>query len=105
MKKQFQILSTAITILLFSCGKHNAEIPATITKRLNELSTNSSSAHNDPDLLLIDSDGQIRFNAELEDRPKKLQDKPSGQTGAFYTIDRSGLTENSIKINLRYIVN
>lgn len=105
MKKHFQILSIAFTILLFSCGKHNAEIPATITKRLNELSTNSSSAHNDPDLLLIDSDGQIRFSAELEARPKKLQDKPSVQSGASYTIDRSGLTENSIRLKLHYIVN
>ncbi|HEX6847029.1 MAG TPA: hypothetical protein VF144_08620 [Chitinophagaceae bacterium] len=64
MKKPFQILNIAIAIVLVSCGKHNAEISGMVKNEGKELSTNNSIAANEPDLLLIDIEGQLRFNGE-----------------------------------------
>jgi hypothetical protein len=64
MKKQFQILNIAIAICLVSCGKHNAEISGTVTNGAKEFSAHKSSTNGEPDLLLIDHEGRIRFNAE-----------------------------------------
>ena len=66
MKKQIQILNIAIAIVLVSCGKHNAEISASITNEVKEIPINNSSTNNEPDLLLIDHEGRIRFNAEWD---------------------------------------
>src|SRR5215204_2044819 len=99
MKKQFQILSIAITILLFSCGRHNAEIRGPITKKVKELSTNSSSANNEFDLWLIDAEGRIRLNADLKARAKELQDKPSDERRTSHTIDRNRRIETTINLN------
>jgi len=77
MKKQFQILNIAIAIVLVSCGKHNAEISARTTNEAKELSTNKSPAINEPDFLLIDHEGRIRFNSESNDQVKSPAYTPS----------------------------
>lgn len=98
MKKPFQILVTAITIMLFSCGIQNAEIRDTIKNEVRELSTNGSSLSTEPDLLLIGPEGEIRFNADRRDQAKKIQYRPSARS-ASYTIDRSELTKTMLRLN------
>lgn len=104
MKKQFQILSTAITILLYSCGIQNAEIRGTIKNEVKELSTNSSSLSNEPDLLMIDSEGRLRFNGDPRDHTKKLHYRPSARS-VSYTIDRSELAKTRFRLKMPYGVN
>lgn len=72
MKKQFQILTIAIAIVLFSCGKHNAEITGAVPAGMKEFSIKGPAQVNEPDLLLMDNEGRIRFNAEPADEEKKL---------------------------------
>lgn len=96
MKKQFQILSFAITIILFSCGKHNAEVAGTISTATNELSINGSSLNNESDLFLIDIEGQLRINAISAD--------PAARS-ASYTISRRGVTKTFIQLNESFLVN
>ena len=104
MKKQFQILSFAITIMLFSCGKHNAEVARTSPTWTNELSTNSSSLNNETDLFLIDIEGQLRINANSADQAIELPYQPSARS-ASHTIGRSGLTKTAIQLNESFVVN
>lgn len=89
MKKEFQILSIAITMIFFSCGRHNAETAGTITAGMKELSTNSSSVNNETDLLLIDTEGQLRFYSDPRDQTEMLEYRPSASS-ASYTIDKRG---------------
>lgn len=104
MKKQFQILSTAVTVLLFSCSTQNAENRGTIKNEVREVSTNSSSLSNGPDLLLIDSEGRIRLNGDRRDHTKKLHYRPSARS-ASYTIDRSELAKTRLSFKMPYGVN
>lgn len=104
MKKPFQILSTAITIVLFSFGIQNAEIRGTIKNEVRELSTKGSSLSNEPDLLLIDPDGQIFFNAGPSDQTKKIQYRHSARS-ASYTIDRGELAKTMIRLKGPFGVN
>lgn len=98
MKKPFQILTTAIIIILFSCGIQNAEIPGTINNEVREISTNGSSLSNEPDFLPIGPGGQILFSADPSDQTKKIQYRPSARN-ASYTIDRSELTKTMFKLH------
>jgi hypothetical protein len=104
MKKPFQILSTAITIIVFSCGIQNAEIRGTIKNEGRKLSTNSSSLSNEPDLLLIGSDGQILFKAHQDDQAKKILYKPSARS-ASYTIDKNEPAKTMFRLKGPYGVN
>jgi hypothetical protein len=104
MKKQFQILSFAITIIFYSCGKHNAEIPGMTTTSVKELSINSFSLINEPDLLLIDTEGRLRFNADPVDHANELQYSHSVRSG-FYAIDRRDITKTIIRLNEPFGVN
>lgn len=105
MKKQFQILSIVVTILFFSCGRHNVETAGTITPGVKECSTNSASLSDETDLLLIDTEGQLRFNTDPENQAKKLQNRSSARTETTYTIDRNGLTKTTIRLNELLVVN
>ena len=104
MKKQFQILSIAGTIIFFSCGRYNAEITGAIPTGVKELSTNSSSISNETDFFLIDFEGQLRFNGDLTDQPTKLPYRPSARS-LSYTIGRSEGTKAIIQLNESLVVN
>lgn len=103
MKKQFQILIIAGTIIFFSCGRHNAEITGAISTGKKELSTNNSLLSNEADLLLIDTEGRLRFNAEPGDQAKKLVYGPVSNTP--YAIDKSSMAKTSIRLNESLDVN
>ena len=105
MKKQFQILSFAIAIIFFSCGKHNAEVAGKIPTGTKEHSTNSSSPSNEADFLLIDIEGQLRFNGDQGDQTTKLQNSSSARTETSYLINRSGLEKTIIQLNEFSLVN
>ena len=102
MKKPFQILGTAITILLFSCGIQNAEIRDTIKNEVGELSPTGSSLSNDADFLLIGPGGQISAGPGYP--TKKIQYRPSARTPS-YTIDKSDLAKTMVRLNGSYGVN
>ena len=97
MKKPFQILSTVLTIMLFSCGIQNADIRGTVKNEVRGLSTDGSSLSNEPDFLPIDPDAQILFNAGPGDPTEKIQYRPSARS-ASYTIDRSELAKTMFRI-------
>ncbi|HET9434843.1 MAG TPA: hypothetical protein VFO37_13840 [Chitinophagaceae bacterium] len=99
MKKPFQILSTAITIILYSCGIQNAEIRGTIKNEVREISTNGSSLSNEPDFLLIGPDGQILFSAGPSDQKKEIQYRRPFASSASYTIDRSDLAKTMVRLH------
>ena len=102
MKKPFQILGTAITILLFSCGIQNAEIRGTIKNEVSELSTTGSSLSNDADFLLIGLGGQISAGPGYP--TKNVQYRPSARTPS-YTIDRSNLAKTIVRLSGPFGVN
>ena len=104
MKKHFQILTIAGTMIFFSCGEHNTEVAGTIPTGIKELSTNSSSLSNETDLFLIDTDGQLRFNADPADQAIELPYRPSARS-ASYTINRRGVTKTIIQLNESFVVN
>ena len=87
MKKQFQILGIAITIVFFSCGRHNAEITNTFKTGMKEFAVNSFLPVNEPDLLLMDNEGRIRFNAELVDGEKEFFILPGTRTSLTFDED------------------
>ena len=102
MKKQFQILSIAIAIVFFSCGKHNAEISGTFTAGIKEFSIKSPSQVNEPDLLLMDNEGRIRFNVEQGDETNEIGEI----LGKGSNInDRSDWTIRTIRLNELELVN
>ena len=98
MKKPFQILNAAIIIIVFSYGIQNAEIGGTIKNEVSKVSTNSSSLSNEPDLSVIDGEGQIRFNTDPRYQAKKLHHRPSARS-ASYTIDRNDLAKTMVRLN------
>jgi hypothetical protein len=102
MKKQFQILSIATAIVFFSCGKHNAEITGPFTTGIKEFSTKSPSQLNEPDLLLMDNEGRIRFNAEPGDQEKELFNLSVKRSSL--TIERGEAQDPSIS-SMSYSVN
>jgi len=102
MKKQLQILSIAIAIVFFSCGKHNAEITGPFTAGIKEFSIKSPSPVNEADLLLMDNDGRIRFNAEPGDQEKELFNLSVKRTSL--TIDRDWAQDPPIS-SMSYSVN
>ena len=104
MKKHFQILTIASTMIFFSCGKHNAEVASTIPTGKKELSTNSSSISNETDLFLIDIEGRLCFNADTADQPIALSYRPSVGS-VSYTIDVRGGTKAIIQLNESLVVN
>ena len=104
MKKQIQILSITITTIFFSCGRHNAETAGTITAGVKELSTNSSLLSSEPELLLLDLEGVIWFNADPADPAIKLPYRPSARSASFL-IDRNEGTKTIIQLNESLVVN
>ncbi|HET6721572.1 MAG TPA: hypothetical protein VFH07_02430 [Chitinophagaceae bacterium] len=98
MKKPFQILSTVIIIILFSCGIQNAEIRGTIKNEVRERSTNGSSLSNEADFLLIGPGGQILFSAGSGYPTKKVQYRPPARIPS-YTIDRSDLAKTMVRLS------
>ena len=87
MKKQLQLLSIAIAIVLVSCGRHNVEISRTITNGAKEATVNNSTVVNEADLLLIDIEGQIRFKDETGEHPNRYGSSFSGDNSSW-TIGR-----------------
>ena len=98
MKKPFQILSTVIIIILFSCGIQNAEIRGRIKNELRERSTNGSSPSKEADFLLIGPEGQILFCAGPGYPTKKIQYRPSARTPS-YTVDGSNLSKTMVRLS------
>jgi hypothetical protein len=99
MKKPFQILSTAIVMIVFSCGIQNAEIRGTIKHDVSPVATNRSSLRNEPDPLLIDPAKEGLSKVDRRDhQPTKFQYRPSERT-ASYTIDKTDLAKTMVRIN------
>ena len=98
MKKPFQILSTGIIIIVFSCGIQNAEIRRTTRNDPSRVPTNSSSLSNETDPLLIDAGLQGLFKIDRRDQPLKFQYRISEGT-AYYTIDRNDLAKTMARLN------
>ena len=103
MKKQFKILSIAITVL-FSCGKKDAENSGSSLNRVTEFSTSISSSKGDLDLLLINYKEGIRFNFDMKDQSKKLQHSHPANKES-HKIDRSVVAKTLIRLNGPYGVN
>ena len=96
MKKPFQILNTAIIIMVFSCGIQNA--CRTANNEVSEVSMTNPSLANEPAPLFSDPAVQGLFKLDLRDRTPNFQYRPSART-AYYTIDRSDLAKTMVKLS------
>jgi len=103
MKKQFQILATAvITVAIVSCSKQGVEAPGAQQNPTEEISTSSSSSRTVPDPLTVNLDGWYTFNSNLKDVTKHLSDGIATTRGVIYTNDRNNISHNAIKFDGSY---